>query len=410
MIDELTIQKIKEAANIVDVIGDFYDLKKKGITYQCLCPFHEDHHIGSFVVSPRKNTYTCYSCGEHGDSISFIMKHENLSYIDAIRWLGRKYSIETDDDAKKFENVKVTAISHRKVYKELPMLTLPIAYVRDRVNCNNNTLANWIRSLGWDSRQMARVEIMIRDYILGTSRQGHSIFWQIDDHGLVRTGKLMLYKQDGHRDKVTAGNFKWIHSELIRANMLNPEEADMKQCLYGMHLLHFAQPNTVSIVESEKTAIVCAIAYGNMTENLWMASGGKTNLTREKLQPIMDMHCYINLYPDKDGVDDWRDIAKTINYDRINVRTEMLDSYWIENDGPKADLADIIVRMITDQDTRRQLKALIELEDQRRGSVIIDEIISRVPAIGRMIDKLHLEYITEDWFNKLDNQESEEQE
>ena len=55
-IDNLTAQKIKDSASVVEVIGDFYDLKKKGTKYMCLCPFHNDRHIGSFVISPRKNT------------------------------------------------------------------------------------------------------------------------------------------------------------------------------------------------------------------------------------------------------------------------------------------------------------------------------------------------------------------
>ena len=70
-IDKLTIEKIKDAASIVDVIGDFYDLKKKGVNYECLCPFHDDRHLGSFKISPKKNTYSCYSCGAHGNSVDF---------------------------------------------------------------------------------------------------------------------------------------------------------------------------------------------------------------------------------------------------------------------------------------------------------------------------------------------------
>ena len=96
MIDNLTIEKIKSAASIVDVIGDFYELRKNGKDYTCLCPFHEDRHLGSFKVSPTKNCYTCFSCGEHGKPLDFLMKHEHLSFIDAIRWLGKKYGIEVE--------------------------------------------------------------------------------------------------------------------------------------------------------------------------------------------------------------------------------------------------------------------------------------------------------------------------
>ena len=97
--DKIIEQKIKDAASVVDVIGDFYDLRKKGVNYQCLCPFHPDKHMGSFVVSPRKNTYSCYSCGAHGDSIGFLMTKQGLTYTDALRWLAKKYNIVIPDDA-----------------------------------------------------------------------------------------------------------------------------------------------------------------------------------------------------------------------------------------------------------------------------------------------------------------------
>ena len=97
--DKIIEQKIKDAASVVGVIGDFYDLKKKGVNYQCLCPFHDDRHMGSFVVSPRKNTYSCYSCGAHGDAIEFLMSKQGLTYTDALRWLAKKYNIVIPDDA-----------------------------------------------------------------------------------------------------------------------------------------------------------------------------------------------------------------------------------------------------------------------------------------------------------------------
>ena len=78
MIDQLTIDKIKEAANVKDLLEDFgYDLKKKGTKYHCLCPFHDDHNLGSFVVNPVKGTYACYSCGARGNSVDFLMHHEH---------------------------------------------------------------------------------------------------------------------------------------------------------------------------------------------------------------------------------------------------------------------------------------------------------------------------------------------
>ena len=93
MIDSLTIERIKEAADIVDVVSEFVSLKKVGVNYRGLCPFHNDH-TPSFYVSPSRRTCHCFVCGEGGDSVGFIMRHEQLDYPEALRWLARRYGIE----------------------------------------------------------------------------------------------------------------------------------------------------------------------------------------------------------------------------------------------------------------------------------------------------------------------------
>ena len=93
MIDRLTIDKILDAANIVDVVSDFVTLKRSGANFKGLCPFHDDR-TPSFMVSPAKNICKCFACGVGGRPVDFIMKHEQLSYPDALRYLARKYGIE----------------------------------------------------------------------------------------------------------------------------------------------------------------------------------------------------------------------------------------------------------------------------------------------------------------------------
>ena len=93
MIDKHTIEKIHDAAQIVDVVADFVTLRKRGVNYVGLCPFHEDR-TPSFYVSPSKNICKCFSCGEGGNSVQFIMKHEQVSYVEALRYLAKKYHVE----------------------------------------------------------------------------------------------------------------------------------------------------------------------------------------------------------------------------------------------------------------------------------------------------------------------------
>ena len=93
MIDRATVEKIKDAANIVDVVGEFVTLRKAGMNYKGLCPFHNEK-TPSFIVSPARGTCHCFGCGKGGNSISFVMEHEQMTYPEALRWLANKYHIE----------------------------------------------------------------------------------------------------------------------------------------------------------------------------------------------------------------------------------------------------------------------------------------------------------------------------
>ena len=96
MIDQFTINRIMDAAQIVDVVSEFVTLKKRGVNFVGLCPFHSDK-TPSFYVSPSKNICKCFSCGEGGSAVHFIMKHEQLGYAEALKYLAKKYNIEVEE-------------------------------------------------------------------------------------------------------------------------------------------------------------------------------------------------------------------------------------------------------------------------------------------------------------------------
>ncbi len=96
MIDRATIQRIMEAADIVDVVKEFVTLRKAGVNYKGLCPFHNER-TPSFVVSPSKQLCKCFSCGKGGNAVHFVMEHEQMSYPEALKWLARKYGIEVKE-------------------------------------------------------------------------------------------------------------------------------------------------------------------------------------------------------------------------------------------------------------------------------------------------------------------------
>ncbi len=96
MIDRETVDRIYAAANIVDIIGDYVTLKRKGVNYQACCPFHNEK-TPSFVVSPSKGVYKCFGCGKGGNAVTFLMEHENIAYPEALKMVAKRYGIEVKE-------------------------------------------------------------------------------------------------------------------------------------------------------------------------------------------------------------------------------------------------------------------------------------------------------------------------
>ena len=110
MIDRATVERIKDAANIVEVVSEFVTLRRSGANYKGLCPFHNEK-TPSFYVSPARGTCHCFGCGKGGNPISFIMEHEQMTYPEALRWLAQKYHIEIHereqtDEEKREQSVR----------------------------------------------------------------------------------------------------------------------------------------------------------------------------------------------------------------------------------------------------------------------------------------------------------------
>ena len=104
MIDRATVDRILDATQIVDVIGEFVSLRRRGANYLGLCPFHQDKNP-SMSVSPSKGIFKCFSCGKSGTALSFLMEHEHLSYPEALKYLAAKYGIEVQEEEESPEEV-----------------------------------------------------------------------------------------------------------------------------------------------------------------------------------------------------------------------------------------------------------------------------------------------------------------
>ena len=388
MIEKRTIDRIMSVASVVDVVSDFVELRRCGPELTAPCPLHGGKHLGHFKVSPKKNMYYCFVCGEGGGPVDWLMTYENLSYPDAIRWLGRKYNIVVDEEQKapRFDKVKPSEPKPIELPPELPTLTLPFDLVMARRDTSHDTFCNWVRDLPWNTEQAARVDKILEAYAVGHAKNGMTIFWQIDHLGQVHTGKMMRYNPDGHRCKDGGYNKDWIHSTLIRKRnesdpwphpeLFNPDTHQMRPCLFGLHLVHGKgiKEWDVNIVESEKTAIIMAIAQGG-SKGLWMATGGLQFLKPETLAPLFDLGLNVVLHPDHDGDAKWRKKMSDFGYvygKDYQVNNFYVDIAWKECDGPKADCADIVIR---------------QMNDARRSSTVmkLSDIIGRNPALGSLI-------------------------
>lgn len=361
------IRRIQDIAKIEDVVGDFVDLRKAGVNLTGLCPFHDDRTDGNFIVRPSTiparrggNTYHCFVCmrkGEGGGPIDFLMKHERLSFPDAIRWLGKKYSEPVDDVP-----VNYTPPPPRPAPPPLPRLTFRRETVGDSMKGIGQTLfVKWLRSLPWDGEQQARLSEVLRLYCVGTCPHGPEwvSFWQITHDGVPLTAKYMKYKADGHRvkdrdeqgRKVFASD--WEHAWRARQKQYDPDKWEVHYALFGEHLLRRYPQAVVNVVESEKTALIMANYYGDFDRQIWLACGGLQWLQLDKFQPLIDQGRTIWLWPDKDGRDDWQQVADKLGYDKCRVYTHFFDTCWTEADGDKADVADIAIRMMRTGDKPR---------------------------------------------------------
>ena len=194
MIDQITIDRILDAAQIMDVVSDFVTLRKRGVNYVGLCPFHSDK-TPSFYVSPAKGLCKCFACGKGGNAVHFIMEHEQMSYPEALKYLAKKYNIEIKErelsDEEKF------------VQSERESLFIVNNFARDYFQ---NILKNHVdgRSIGMAYfRNRGFRDDIIEKFQLGYCTEAHDAFAKeaiqkgYKKEYLVKTG--LCYETDDHR-------------------------------------------------------------------------------------------------------------------------------------------------------------------------------------------------------------------
>lgn len=215
--------------------------------------------------------------------------------------------------------------------------TVPDEYVA-RSRSDNSHLIQFLFSLQKDNAE--NVKRVLDDYRIGATKDGSTVFWQIDIEGRVRTGKIIQYnKEDGHRIKDRGVN--WVHSLLKRQTVFG-KEWTLAQCLFGEHLLSQAadKRKVVAVVESEKTAVICAIQYPDC---VWLATGGKSQLSVDKMNVLAGRT--VIFFPDVDGYHEWTERARSFTFCRSVTVSDFLEKTATEEDRTsKVDIADLILR------------------------------------------------------------------
>ena len=194
MIDQPTIDRILDAVQIVDIVSDFVTLRKRGVNYVGLCPFHDDK-TPSFYVSPSKGLCKCFSCGKGGNAVHFIMEHEQMSYPEALKYLAKKYGIEIKE--------RELSSEEKLMQSERESLFIVNNFARDYFQ---NILKNHVdgRSIGMAYfRNRGFRDDIIEKFQLGYCTESHDAMAQeaikkgFKKEYLVKTG--LCYETDDHR-------------------------------------------------------------------------------------------------------------------------------------------------------------------------------------------------------------------
>ena len=312
MIDRATIERILDAAQIVDVIQEFVPLKKRGVNYLGLCPFHNEK-TPSFTVSPAKEIFKCFGCGKVGNSVNFIMEHEHLSYPEALKYLARKYHIEVvekelsqEELDKKNEReslLVVTSYAARHFMENLfhtdEGISVGLSYFRER-GFRQDTLKKFEVGYSPEKRDAFTTKAIEdghkKDFLVKT---GLSI--QHDERVFDRFSGRVMFPIHSLSGQVLGFGGRILKSDARAAKYLNSPESEIyhkSRILYGIYQARkmITQEDKCYLVEGY-TDVMSLHESG--IENVVASSG--TSLTQEQVRLIKRFTPNITILYDGDS-------------------------------------------------------------------------------------------------------------
>ena len=297
----------------------------------------------------KRSRHTCPSCGGRYCFTRYV--DENGEYLgdevgrcDHESSCGYHYKPKDwfrDHPDSKHDWRELTPEEKKRLFpekpKRKPLCTIPDEYVKRSVRPDKQSHLMEYLSRIIDPLVL---EGLIVEYRIGVTKAKETIFFQIDKDGRCRTGKVMKYNPETGRrikDDKTPSKITWVHSLLKQQGLLK-QDWELSQCLFGEHLLNEYPDSKVALVESEKTAIICAAI---MPRFIWLATGGKTQLG-DKLEVLRGRE--VVAFPDIDAYDTWQEKLCSLPF--LNV---IISDYLIKNATPQdienhIDIADLLLR------------------------------------------------------------------
>ena len=297
MIDRATINRILDAANIVDVIGEFVSLKKRGVNHIACCPFH-DEKTPSFSVSPTKNIYKCFGCGKAGNVVNFVMEHEHFTYVEALKYLGKKYGIEIKErelteeevqESNKRESLMVVSAYAQEYFTKTLWenpdgKAIGLSYFRER-EFNDTIIKKFQLGYSPDSRSafsnQALKDGYKKDYLVGA---GLSI--EKGDTLIDRFAGRVIFPIHSISGRVIAFGARTLKQDKTIAKYLNSPESEIYSKSHVLYGIFFAKQ---AIVRQQKCYLVEGYTdvismYQAGIENVVASSG--TSLTTDQIKLI----------------------------------------------------------------------------------------------------------------------------
>ena len=281
--------------------------------------------------NPRK--IACPECHKKKCFVRYVDTHNNYCYLsDEVGKCDHQHScgyhykpseyfklmdngkLKMDNVGRKMNNYQLSIVNCQLERSLPPFQPLAPEYVR-RSHSPRSTFWQWFSTDLASRCDLApeQVQRVYEDYLVGATRWGCVIFWQIDRQGLVHGGHIMQYRPDGHR----GGYQGWTHGPLIQRGLL-PPDWQLYQCLFGEHLLSRYPDAHVCLVESEKTALIMAACQ---PQYLWMATSGSGGLSVEKVACLQGRR--VTVFPDSGCYDKWRKVMQQTQGLDYNISDEL---------------------------------------------------------------------------------------